>query len=233
MSETIEIYRNHVRKSFENAESGISKITQEIVNIQGMNGIKTRHFYNNLLQIPNARYLEIGVWKGSSVCSAMCGNQANVVCIDNWSEWGGPKDEFVGNFEKFKGQNNASFIEMDCFSVNVAELPKFNIYLYDGHHSEDAQYRALTHFYNCLDDIFIFIVDDWNVKEVRDGTFDAIKKLNLKIHYEKDIRLTWDNTHTPFEYAGKTWWNGIYVSILEKQRSSFVCKKCNTLQHES
>ncbi len=230
MSDTIEIYRNHVRKSFDNAENGISKITQEIVNLQGMSGTKTRHFYNNLLQLPNARYLEIGVWKGSSVCSAMCGNQAKVVCIDNWSEYGGPKDEFVKNFEAFKGQNDASFIEMECFSVDIKKLPKFNIYLYDAGHSQDCQYRALTHYYNCLDDVFIFIVDDWNVKEVRDGTFQAIKQLNLTIHYEKDIRHTWDNTHTPFEYAGKVWWNGIYVAILEKSKKSFVCESCKTLQ---
>ena len=36
-----------------------------------MTGIKTRHFYNNILNTDDARYLEIGAWKGSSICSAM------------------------------------------------------------------------------------------------------------------------------------------------------------------
>jgi len=92
------------------------KITNEIINIDGMSGTKTRHFYNNLLNTEDVRYLEIGTWKGSSVCSAMCGNKATVVCIDNWSEFGGPKAEFLINFEKFKGENNATFIENDCFT---------------------------------------------------------------------------------------------------------------------
>jgi len=33
----------------------------------------------------------------------------------------------------------------------------------------------------------------------------TFQKLNLKVLYEKEIRLTWDN-----------WWNGIYVAILQK-----------------
>jgi hypothetical protein len=184
--------------------------------MEGMSGTKTRHFYNNLLRYPDARYLEIGTWKGSSVCSAMCGNTATVVCIDNWSQCGGPKEDFLTNFNKFKGNNNATFIENDCFQVNVSTLPKFNIYMYDGEHSENSHYRALSHYYNCLDDVFIFIVDDWNDKRVRDGTYRAICDLNLKVLYEKEIRLTWDNTHTPVEQAKATWWNGIYIAILQK-----------------
>ena len=93
--------QSHVEIAFENAEKGISKITEEIIEMEGMSGIKTRHFYNNLLNRADARYLEIGTWKGSSVCSAMCGNQAKVVCIDNWSQFGGPKGEFISKIILF------------------------------------------------------------------------------------------------------------------------------------
>jgi hypothetical protein len=184
--------------------------------MEGMSGIKTRHFYNNLLNTEDARYLEIGTWKGSSVCSAMCGNKAKVICIDNWSEFGGPKSEFVINFTKFKGENDAIFIENDCYKVDISELPTFNIYMYDGNHTNESHYNALVHYYNCLDDIFIFIVDDWNWEDVRNGTMDSIRKLNLKVLYEKEIRLTWDNSVTPEPQLSTTWWNGIYVAILQK-----------------
>jgi hypothetical protein len=106
----MEELRAHVERAFENAEKGESKITQEIINMEGMSGIKTRHFYNNLLNRDDARYLEIGTWKGSSICSAMCGNKAKAVCIDNWSQFGGPKTEFIQNFKKYKGDNYAIFI---------------------------------------------------------------------------------------------------------------------------
>ncbi len=210
-------YKNLVEKSFENAENGISKINDKIINMDGMTGTKTRHFYNNLLNFEDARYLEIGTWKGSSVCSAMCGNNAKIICIDNWSEFGGPKNEFLQNFQEFKGNNNAQFIEMNCFKVDTKNLPKFNIYMYDGNHSYDSHYKALKHYVNNLDNMFIFIVDDWNWQQVRDATYKSIKNLNLEILYEKEIRLTNDNTHTPKEIGKVSWWNGIYVAILQKK----------------
>jgi hypothetical protein len=213
----MDTYAALIDTAFLNAENGVSKITNEILLMDGMTGKKTRHFYNNLLNTEDARYLEIGTWKGSSVCSAMCGNKAKVVCIDNWSEFDGPKSEFLVNFEKFKGKNDAIFIENDCYKVDISTLPKFNIYMYDGNHSEENHYKALMHYYNCLDDVFIFIVDDWNWQFVRDGTNNSIKKLNLKVLYEKEIRLTSDNSHTARPHADNTWWNGIYVAILQKQ----------------
>jgi hypothetical protein len=213
----METYKTLIETSFQNAHNNISKITNDIINMEGMTGTKTRHFYNNLLNTENARYLEIGTWKGSSVCSAMYGNKAKVICIDNWSEFGGPKSEFLVNFEKFKGYNEATFIENDCYKVDVSTLPKFNIYMYDGNHMEENHYNALLHYYSCLDDVFIFVVDDWNWKYVRDGTIDSIKKLNLKVLYEKEIRTTNNDTHPPWgSLAQKEWHNGIYVAILQK-----------------
>ncbi len=186
--------------------------------MDGMSGIYTRHFYNNLLNIEDARYLEIGTWLGSSVCSVMYGNKANIVCIDNWSQFSGPatKYQFLENLERFKGDNNVSFIEQDCFSVDVSRLPKFNIYMYDGEHRYEDQYNALKYYINVLDDIFIYVVDDWNDNYVRNGTNDVIKDLNLKIIYEKEVRLTQDNSHTPQPQAKNTWWNGMYVAVLQK-----------------
>jgi hypothetical protein len=208
--------QKHIDSSFENAEKGVSKITDEILHMSGMSGKKTRHFYNNLVNREDSRYLEIGTWKGSSVCSAMCGNNATVVCIDNWSEFGGPKEEFLKNFNAYKGDNTASFIEQDCYKVDISKLPKFNIYMYDGNHTEDSHYKALLHYYNCLDNIFIFIVDDWNLKDVREGTFNSFRELNINVLYEREIRLTTDNSHTPYPLATETWHNGIYVAILQK-----------------
>lgn len=107
----METYKTLIDTAFSNAEQNISKITSEIIQLEGFSGTKTRHFYNNLL-VDGARYLEIGTWKGSSVCSAMYGNKATVVCIDNWSEFGGPKDEFLVNFENSKVKTTQRLLRM-------------------------------------------------------------------------------------------------------------------------
>jgi hypothetical protein len=202
-------YEKIINNAFENAEINVSKIISDIINIDGMSGIKTRHFYNNLLNFEDARYLEIGTWKGSSVCSAMYENNAKVVCIDNWSEFNGPKNVFLENFNKYKGNNDAQFIESDSFKVDVSTLPKFNIYLYDGDHSDKSHYNALIHFYNCLDNTFIFVVDDWNWINVRTQTYKSIDDLKLKILFQKEIIIP--------HVTKETWWNGIFVAILQKQ----------------
>jgi len=221
MQNLINKYKSIVETAFINADNHYSKINDKIIEMEGMTGLKTRHFYNNLLNFDDARYLEIGTWKGSSVCSAMYQNNADIVCIDNWSafsgsEWGDVKNTFLANINEFKGINNIHFIESDCFQVDVSILPKFNIYLFDGDHSEESQYRALQYYYECLDDVFIFIVDDWNWNDVRNGTRKAIQDLNFKVLYEEEKRLTFNNEHTPPSEANATWWNGIYVSVLQK-----------------
>jgi hypothetical protein len=204
---------NKLEMFFENAEKGISKIDSKIKEMDGMTGIKTRHFYNNLLTIEDSKYLEIGTWKGSSVCSAMCGNSSKILCIDDWSEFAGPKEEFLINFEKYKGENQAIYIESDCFNIDINSIGKFNIYMYDGNHSYESHYKSLTYFIDSLEDEFILIVDDWNWEQVRLATNNSIKDLNLTTLWSKEIRLN-DNNETTHDKDG--WWNGIAVFLLKK-----------------
>ncbi len=209
--------KQHVETAFEKAVKGESKLTDKILKMEGMSGKKTRHLYNNLLNKDGIRYLEIGSWKGSSACSAMYGNRAEVFCIDNWSQFSGPKSEFYRNFNAYRGENSAQFLEQDCFTVDVTQLPKFNIYLYDGDHARVSHYNALIHYYECLDDIFIYIVDDWNWKDVRDGTYESFKQLNVSVLYEKEVKTTDDDTHPPWgSEKQQDWHNGTYIAILQK-----------------
>jgi hypothetical protein len=216
--DTYKRYKSLVETAFLNADNYISNISNDIINIHGMSGTKIRHFLNNLLTMEDARYLEIGTWKGSSVCSAMYNNNATIVCIDNWSEFCDhtTRNEFLVNFEKFKGKNNATFIESDCHIVDISILPKFNIYLYNGNYNNNNIIKSLTHYYDCLDNIFIFISFDWNWKHVRDETISSIEKLKLNVLHKKEIRMTSDNSHTNELQGKNTWWNGLYISILQK-----------------
>ena len=203
-------YKSLIEKSYENAEKNISKINNDIMNIDGMTGIKTRHFYNNILNTDDSRYLEICCWKPSSVYWAMYNNNAKILCIENYNKLADAKNEFLNNLNKFKGNNEVIFIESNCFELDISKLSKFNIYMYVGIRTELAHYNALFYYYNCLDDIFIYIVDDWNWQEVRDGTNKVIKDLNLKILYEKNIIKSNDIT-TLHE-----WMYGIYIVLLQK-----------------
>lgn len=212
-----EKYIHHLEACFEKAYRKESKLIQEVHDIPGMTGEMTRHFYNNLLELDDARYLEIGVWSGSSSCSLMYANHAKGVMIDNFSSFGSPKETFLDNFEKYRGDNDVVFLEADCFQIDLSHLEnKFNIFIPDGDHSDSSHYKYIEHYLPCMQDIFIAVVDDWNWSSVRNGTMRGIEKFNLEVLYKKEIRLTNNDEHTPAEEAARTWHNGIGVFVLKK-----------------
>ena len=208
---------DHIEKCLVKTNNNESKLHNDLLKMEGMSGKKTRHFYNNLCSLDNIRYLEIGTWKGSSLCSAMYNNSMTCVAIDNWSEFGGPKADFSENFHKYRGSNNAKFMEKDCWDVDVSTIGRFNVYMYDGNHNHDSHYKALNHYLPCLDDVFIYLVDDWNWPWVRDPTLEAIRDNNIDIVYQKEILAEHDDNYvTPLSGPDSDWHNGISIFILKK-----------------
>jgi hypothetical protein len=230
------VYEDHVKNSLQNADNMITKISPDILRLDGMSGYKTRAFYNNLASAWGVRYLEVGSWKGSSACSAMFCNSMDITTIDNWSQFNGPQTEFQYNVDTFRGNNRITTINKDSFKVSMDELPyKYNVYLYDGDHSVEAHEKALTHYIDAMEDTFIFMVDDWMFEGVRKGTYDAIDKLNLKVDYyverrkmlhsEDDdgpggSRRWWvmgDNGLEMVQSEPHGYWNGIGIFVLTKK----------------
>lgn len=207
IKEMIEI----VEQSIINANNNITKLNNKAFFIEGMSGRKNRIFLNSLLNVEGAKYFEVGVWKGSTMYSALYNNNIDyVVGVDNWSEFGGPKDEFLNNMEDLA--TKFDFYDLDCFSIDKKEFKdKFNIYFYDGNHDEINQEKALTHFYDCLEDNFIYICDDWDFHHVRTGTKSGLDKTRVKIERE------WVLGNPNVRADGNGWWNGIYVACCSKQ----------------
>lgn len=207
---------NHVKASIDAAEYGFSKISKEIMNLQGESGVKTRHFLNNLLQMKNAKYLELGCGGGSLTSAALYNNNAKVFCVDPWNDNDALREKFIENYKKFKGNNYTKVFEQKYQEIDPNKLAKFNILLYDASIDYNEIYSALPHFINCMEDVFVYIVDDVNWRFIKNAAAKSITDLNLTILYEKEILLTNNDTHTPMDIARKTWWNGIYIAILKK-----------------
>ncbi len=134
----------HVQTSIANGQQMISKLNQEALAIDGMSSPKVRHFLNNLCSLPEANYLEIGCWKGSTLVASLFGNQSSIssaVAIDNWSDFGGPKEEFDSNCQIFLSSYPCKFYEEDCFQIAPCSLCNnpINIYFYDVDHTSLAQ----------------------------------------------------------------------------------------------
>ena len=202
---------NYVKNSLKKTDNYESNLNNEILNMDVISGIKTRHFFNNICSMVKAKYLEIGSWKGSTVCSALYNNKLTCLCIDNWSQFGGPKDEFINNFNKYKGNNDATFLERNCWNIRTSSIGRFNIYMYDGEHTEESQYNALIKYFIALDDEFIYIANNWKLDIVQKGTLKAIEYLKLTIEFEYKIDI-----------ENNDWNNGIGIFVLKKQQPEQV-----------
>jgi len=188
-----------------------------VLSIDGMSGAKYKRFTNRLLSKEAVKsYLEIGVWKGSTAIAALFGNTGRLkyTLVDNWSEFGGPRQEFADNWKKFIG-SEPSLIDRDCFSINPIDhgVSEIDVYFYDGAHDENSQYLALKHYYESMNHSFVFLVDDWDWPAVKTGTDRAISDLRLNVVYRQEFRGEFRGG--PFD--ADNWWNGCGIFVLEKQ----------------
>lgn len=207
-----------VKEAFHAAVAENSKLDPAVLSMEGMSGKKYRMFINNLVRsLGDTKYLEIGTWMGSTLCSAINRNSIRATAIDNWSEFGGPKQAFLENLRRFQTpQSYVNFLEQDFRSIDYSSLGKFRIYLFDGPHSARDHHDGITLAWPALETQFILIVDDWNLTQVRSGTMQALAELGAEIKYAIEIRTTLDGTHPPIYGRDSDWHDGYFISVLAK-----------------
>jgi hypothetical protein len=193
-----------------------SKLDDDAFGVSGFTSFKVRHFLNNACAFEGVRYLEIGVLFGSTLISASYKNKGLFYGIDNFCGFGGAENriELNNNLEKFKKDCDVVFIRGDCWDEGVKQFVSngLNVYFFDGEHTYEEQYKALTEYYDKLADKFVFIVDDWNWEAPRKATLKSIEDLRLNVLEHYDL-------YTPDFENGRadSWWNGLGVFLLEKK----------------
>lgn len=206
-------------KTLEDTVNSKTKLSPIIFSLPGMSGRLGRMMFNNLCEniynsVGKLNYLEVGTWKGSTILSATYQNQGTFTAIDNFSQFGGPREELLHNQAKFKKQCKFDFIESDCWKVDQTLIPdKVNCYFFDGAHDYQSQRDAITHYETKFDDSFVLLVDDWNDNSggLRKGTYDGIKedsKYRSVLHYEIGHDRDSDSNG---------WWNGFGLFVMEKK----------------
>jgi len=212
---------NHLNKSVANAILGNGKLPESVLKLEGMSSRGIRLLLNNLCDEPT-NYLEIGSWKGSTFISALYNNlSVRALSIDFHEEYN--KDHFLHatseilkeNCEKHLVNGEVyTLITKDCFKIKLDGKNQFTTYLYDGGHSYEDQYKALTHYYDNMQSIFYYICDDYNTADVEKGTQDAIR--DLDIHVVNEFKL-FGNQHIK-ESTENGFWNGYYVALCVKKK---------------
>jgi len=212
-------YAIAMKNSWHNAMALQHKLPDRIKTMTGMSGKKYRYFINNLVDtLPDARYLEIGSHSGSTACAAMWLNKCQVTCIDNWSEFGGPRDLFFHNINQCLTPDiDFSIKEQDFRQVDYTDIGKYNIYMFDGPHQTQDQYDGLALVEPALDSEFILIVDDWNWLQVQNGTKQALNRCGYQVVCCIAICTHQKNQHPVIANQFSDWHNGYFIALVKRQ----------------
>ncbi len=149
-------------------------------------------------------FVNVGVWNGFSFLAGMI-NNPNKTCIgiDNFSQFGGPKEAFLRRFEQYRSPRHA-FHDMD-YKEYFASVHKGKIgfYIYDGEHSYENQLEGLRVAEPFFSERCLILVDDTNFEEPRRANLDFIAQSANKYEIVLD-RHTCKNGHP-------TYWNGVMI----------------------
>jgi hypothetical protein len=199
--------RANIERAILMADKGHSLLNNEILQLPSFSTHRIKHLLNNLGALSTV-YGEVGVHKGGMTVAATYGNNLKSWVSDNWTlfeEGGLSKRLFYENMARFKV--GCKVFEQDCFTIDLAQVPKTDFYVFDGAHDFESQKKGLTYFYPILADEFIFICDDYSWADPRKGTESAIKELNLEVLFQEEL---WDGQENG------AWHNGIGVFLLKK-----------------
>ncbi len=194
---------------------GRSKLTDAQFDVGGFISPNIRHFLNNLGSM-SEHYWECGSHCGSSLVSAVYGNHnlKSAVGVDNFclfSEGQDVRKTFHDNCDRhIKGKYK--LLETDYFGITEKDLSApIDLYLFDGEHSYEHQYKGITHYAPLLADEAIVIVDDFNWLPVNKGTMDGIRDSGLKVEYFMPLYSGFES-----DCSDRGWWNGIACFLIKK-----------------
>lgn len=233
-----QVYQEHpqiqvVKDCFELAQQGVSGIPPYALTIPGMSGVVYRRFINNYVRtLTNPKYLEVGVWTGSTLCAAIGGiDNVRAVAVDNYSESyphysTSPEADCRRNIDLVKTDSaDLELLLSQAFETfEPAPYGPFNVYMYDGYHDEESQFQGIDKVAPCLEEISLIVVDDWNDNEYfpteyngvtygsreKAGTYRAFDQANLELLYKIEIE-TGENPMFPSD-----WHNGYGIFLVKK-----------------
>ena len=197
----------HVKNAFAATEAGTCKLDEAILKMVGITGHKTRMLYNNLGNTAEPTVLlDVGAGTGSSTAAFINNNEkVSAYVVDDWSIHGS-RGEFNSNVNSAKVTN----LVVNPENLDITELPKANIVLYDSFYENGATERLVKKLSAIFADVCVLIVDDFNWSGIEQQTRDAISQITHDIIYEKVVKTDYDAE------AASSYWNGIGVFVLLK-----------------
>ena len=65
---------------------------------------------------------------------------------------------------------------------------------------------------------YLLVVDDWNWRAVRNGTFRALIDTQCRIEAALEVRTSLDDSHPVVAMEQSEWHNGYFIAVIVKRR---------------
>lgn len=119
-------------------------------------------------------YVEVGTYRGTSLISAMTGNDGGLfVAVDNWSLGNGSNEQLVANLDRYGFP--ATIIDGDAFETLRRGVPTpVGVYYYDNGHEYEQQLDGLRLAEPYLASPALVIVDDTDWERVERAVDDYL-----------------------------------------------------------
>lgn len=200
---------------------------KHLVDVEGMSTPKVCNLLNRLVAglDPSECYLEIGTWKGLTLCSAAVGNPGKLVVgcdkfrfLGKFTGWGFlAKRAFYANVARYS-RGGATVVmhamTSERFFRGPAPEKPVGVYFYDGDHSYQGTKDGVTLAARWLAPRATVLVDDWRDPEIQRATRDGLREAGLEILWEREFVGA---TALDGQSDRTDWWNGLAVFYVEKR----------------
>lgn len=194
---------------------------KHLVDVEGMSTPRVCNLLNDLVasMAPGESYLEIGTWKGLTLCSAAYGNtDKRCIACDKfrfYGKWTGfgfqVKRALTRNVQRYAPESaKVTFHHMT--SQQLFELglvpDQIKVYFYDGDHTYEGTKHGVVAAAPMLCEESYLLMDDWNDEVIQQATFDGFKEAGLEVLWMREL-----------EGENRTqdgWWNGLGVFHLKR-----------------
>jgi predicted O-methyltransferase YrrM len=182
----------------------LAPVLEEVPGLARENNLALLNLAASLLP-EGESYVEIGTFRGTSLISAMLGNEGKeFVGIDDFSFRDGSVEELEANLRRF-GLDRPTILVGDAFELvpgGELEGRRIGVYYYDNGHEYAQQLEALRMIEPYLADHALVIVDDSDWERVSEATrvwLDEQPRAELLLDIPGDDR------------GNPAWWQGMWA----------------------
>jgi len=211
-----------IKEAIEKANNFQSNLRQEAFEVPFLGSLKIRALLNNLGGVAT-HIADIGCHKSGSLCSMLYGNNniKSATAIDSWESDATNEDKAYPVFLQYTNRFKPSTTELnvivsDCWEVDLTMVAnKIDLYSYDAGHSRSDQRDALIYYKDILADEFVYLCDDWQYQEVKEGTIEGIMQGGYQILFQQELLNP--EGYTEDQHLNMHWWRGYAVFLLRKK----------------